>query len=126
MLSESIFQLFSERYPAFLPKVYGPCGRIVVVEYVGPTLSSAIPQSWLERVMLSLKIIQLARTFTRTEDNFALYMYDVIMDNFAVDKQGNVKLIDCEHIFIVDTSSFNNSYGEYSISIVFNTVLYIN
>lgn len=104
-------QIFSRRYPAFLPKVYGPCGRTIVVEYVGPTLSSAISKSWLKRVKLSLKLIQLAHTFTRTEDNFALYMYDVIMDNFAVDKEGNVKLVDCEHIVIVDMSPFNNSYG---------------
>lgn len=108
-------QIFSKTYPEFLPHTYGACGRAVVVEYVGPTLSSALFQSWLERVKLSLKLIQLARSFTRTVDDLALYMYDVTMDNFAIDDHGNVKLIDCEHVLIVDMSNFNNTYGEYDI-----------
>ena len=106
------FQIFSKRYPNFLPTVYGACGRVIVVEYVGASLSTTFNWSWQKRVRLSIKMIQLARAFTRTDDNMALYMHDVSVDNFAVDKYDNVKLIDCEHVLIVDMSAFNHSYGK--------------
>jgi hypothetical protein len=111
-----LFQVFSERYSNFLPALYGACGRVIVVEYVGPSLSSALDRPWQERVKLSIKLIQLARTFTRTEDKMALYMYDVVMSNFAVDKHGNVKLIDCEHVLIADMSAINHTYGKFTCS----------
>ena len=76
-------------------------------------MSAALSFSWLERVKLSLKIIQMVREFTRTVDSLAIYLYDVVMSNFAIDNQGNVKLIDCEHILIVEMSNFTSTYGEY-------------
>ena len=106
-----MFQVFSKRYPKFLPAVYGACGRVVVVEYVGPTLWSVLHRPWKERVKLSIHLIHLALAFTKTQDNMALYMYDVVMNNFAVDKHGLVKLIDCEHVLIADASTFNRTYG---------------
>ena len=95
--------------------MYGACGRVIVVEYVEASLPSVLGRSWQERVKISIKLIHLARTFTRTEDDMALYMYDVVMNNFAVDKRGNVKLIDCEHVLIVDMSAFNHTYGKFAI-----------
>lgn len=105
-------QVFSKRYPDYLPAVYGACGRLVVVEYVGPSLSIALAWSLRERVKVSIKLIQMARQFTRTEDHIALYLSDVVMSNFAVDKAGNVKLIDCENVLMVDMREFSHTYGE--------------
>ena len=106
-----IFQVFSKRFANFLPAVYGACGRVIVVEYVGPSLWSVLDRPWQERVRIAIRLIEMARTFTRTDDNMAFYIHDAVMDNFAVDKHGNVKLIDCEHVLIVDMSAFNHSYG---------------
>lgn len=89
-----------------------------MVEYVGPTLWSALDRPWEERVKISINLIQLARTFTKTQDNMALYMYDVVMNNFAVDKHGLVKLIDCEHVLIADTSAFSQTYGMFVLTLV--------
>ena len=75
-----------------VPKYYGSCGRLAVVEDAGYPLSSALDESFTKRARLSLQILQLAQKFTRNELNLSLYLTDWALDNFAVDSTGKFNL----------------------------------
>ena len=84
------------------PKFYGTCGRVIVVEDAGPTLDAYLDKSWGTRVHLALSVLQLARQLTLNTDGWALYLTDPSMENFAVDKDLDVKVVDLEHVIVVD------------------------
>ena len=71
-----------------VPKYYGSCGRLAVVEDCGYPLSSALQESFTKRARLSLQILRLAQRFTHNDLNLSLYLTDWSMDNFAVDSTG--------------------------------------
>ena len=71
-----------------VPKYYGSCGRLAVVEDAGYPLSSALEQTFTKRARLALQVLRLAKTFTRDDPNISLYLTDWSMDNFAIDTTG--------------------------------------
>lgn len=78
------------------------CGRVIIEDYVGPTLSQLRHIPWLERADFARQLLELAQEFSYSE--FRLYLTDVSLDNFAVDAEGRVKVIDAENIVMVDSS----------------------
>ncbi len=46
--------------------------------------------------------MKIAEKFTYNEQEFGLYMTDVSFDNFAVDEDGKVFVVDVENIIVVD------------------------
>ena len=46
--------------------------------------------------------MQIAEKFTYNEQEFGLYMTDVSFDNFAVNEEGKVFIVDAENIIVVD------------------------
>ena len=81
------------------------CGRVIVEDYVGPTLSHLSHVPWLERADYARQLLEMAQEFSSAE--FRLYLTDVSLDNFAVDKKGKVKIVDAENIVLVDPSVRN-------------------
>lgn len=75
-----------ENWP--VPKFYGCCGRLVVVEDIGQPLSTAVDDSFSKRAQMALQVLEMAKQFTRGDSNLALYLTDWSMDNFVVDEIG--------------------------------------
>ena len=46
--------------------------------------------------------MQIAEKFTNNDQKFSLYFTDVCYDNFAVNSDGRVMIIDAENIIVVD------------------------
>lgn len=80
----------------------GRCGRVIIEEYVGPTLTQLSHVPWLERADYARQLLEMAQEFSYSE--FRLYLTDVSLDNFAVDAEGKVRIIDAENIVMVDPS----------------------
>lgn len=90
------------RHTNWFPALRGMCGRVIVEDYVGPTLSQLSHVSWLERADYARQLLEMAQEFSNAE--FRLYLTDVSLDNFAVNTKGKVKIIDAENIVLVDPS----------------------
>ncbi|KAG0714535.1 Deleted in autism protein 1 [Chionoecetes opilio] len=86
----------------WFPALRGMCGRVIVEDYVGPTLSQLSHVSWLQRADYARQLLEMAQEFSSSE--FRLYLTDVSLDNFAVDSEGRVKVIDAENIVLLDPS----------------------
>ena len=71
-----------------VPKYYGSCGRLAVVEHAGYPLSSALEEPFTKRARLALQVLKLAQKFTKEDPSVSVYLTDWSMDNFAVDKTG--------------------------------------
>ncbi|XP_038049996.1 divergent protein kinase domain 2A-like [Patiria miniata] len=97
-----IYTIFphSEGWP--FPQYYGACGRLIVEEYVGKTLGSYFHSDWSTRLDLAYQVMKIAEQLTNNDLEYALYMTDVSFDNFAVNKDGRVLVIDAENIIVVD------------------------
>ncbi|KAK4319415.1 hypothetical protein Pmani_009650 [Petrolisthes manimaculis] len=87
----------------WFPALIGMCGRAIVEEYIGPTLTQFGEASWLSRADYARQLLEMAQDFTNGE--FRLYLTDVSLDNFAVDSHGKVKIIDAENIVMVDPTT---------------------
>lgn len=85
-------------FPSFL----GSCGRTVVESFEGERLSSFERARWIVRANISLQLLNMADLMTDHPTRFALYMTDVSMDNFVVNKRNEVALVDVENIIVVD------------------------
>ncbi|XP_053635768.1 divergent protein kinase domain 2A isoform X1 [Cherax quadricarinatus] len=86
----------------WFPFLHGMCGRVMVENYVGPTLTQLSQVPWIVRADYAHQLLELAQDFS--EGEFRLYLTDVSLDNFAVDSKGKVKIIDAENIVMVDPS----------------------
>ncbi|GAB6020173.1 hypothetical protein CHUAL_002895 [Chamberlinius hualienensis] len=99
-----------------MPNLYGICGRVIVEEYVGPTLTEFYHSKWIIRLKLAASLIELANELSFHEPTgFAFYLTDVSFDNFAVSQEKNnyrVKLVDGESVVVVDLNSTENKSDE--------------
>nr|XP_027228831.1 deleted in autism protein 1 homolog [Penaeus vannamei] len=104
MLAVNIEPLVIMTYHSnFFPRFIGTCGRVIVEDYVGPTLTEQGDEPWIVRADYARQLLEMAQQFS--SGTFALYLTDVSLDNFAVGDDGSVKVIDAENIVIVDTTS---------------------
>lgn len=92
-----------------VPKYFGACGRLVVEEYIGPTLSNYHLEPWFRRAKIASSLLEAAEMFTYRNPQFGFYLTDVSPDNIAVDKGDNAKFIDMENIIVVDKRTLSNN-----------------
>ncbi|XP_045601998.1 divergent protein kinase domain 2A [Procambarus clarkii] len=90
------------QHQQWFPSLHGMCGRVMVESYVGPTLTQLSQVPWIVRADYAHQLLELAQDFT--DGDVRLYLTDVSLDNFAVDSNGKVKIIDAENIVMVDPS----------------------
>ncbi|CAL1261338.1 unnamed protein product [Larinioides sclopetarius] len=100
------FKAFSQAEGWPFPQYFGSCGRVIVEEYVGKTISYFEDSPWKQRIDIAYQLLLIAQMLTENASGFSLYMTDVNMDNFAVRSDGTVLLVDVESIVIVDRSGF--------------------
>uniref|UniRef100_A0A224XRF3 Protein-kinase domain of fam69 n=1 Tax=Panstrongylus lignarius TaxID=156445 RepID=A0A224XRF3_9HEMI len=84
-----------------VPKYYGSCGRLAVVEDCGKTVTDHYDSPWDVRANISGQILEAAFKFTLGHPNLAFYITDSSPDNIAVSDDGIVKFIDLEHVIVV-------------------------
>ncbi|KAG8305494.1 hypothetical protein J6590_068886 [Homalodisca vitripennis] len=81
----------------------GGCGDFTVSRYCGYTLTWVIPQlDWMTRSSVAVQLLQFAFNATFSHPQFAFYFTDMSPDNFAVSSDGKVRLVDLEHVIVVD------------------------
>lgn len=85
-----------------MPKYFGSCGRIIIEEYVGLPFSDYYDKPWIQRAKIVSSLLNAAYMFTFKNKKFGFYLTDVSADNIAVDYNNVAKLIDLEHIIVVD------------------------
>lgn len=98
-----IFQVFPSEKGWPFPKLYGACGRAIIVEDAGLPLDYFLSYPWVERAKLALAVIKIAKQLSNNPENWGLYMTEIAMDNFAV-SNGMVKLEDVDRILVADLS----------------------
>ena len=110
------FESKFEEYPIYLEqkaftaedgwpfaKYVGACGRFVVEEYVGPSLSDWLPSaSSMDKIDAALQLLLMAELLTVGKSEFAMYWTDWSLFNIAVDQQHRLKIVDTENIIVVD------------------------
>ncbi|XP_033227159.1 divergent protein kinase domain 2A isoform X2 [Belonocnema kinseyi] len=88
-----------------VPKHYGACGRLVIQEFVGPSLSTFSGEPWIRRAAIASTLLDAAYMFTFQDENFAYYLTDISSDNIAIDSKNRAKFIDLENIIVVDKTT---------------------
>lgn len=104
---------YEEGWP--FPKHLGACGRVVVENYVGPSLASYGSAPWRTRATLAYKLTVLAEKLTNNQTPYCLYMTDIMFSNFAISAKDEVILVDVENV-VVATCRQNGSRRSNSIS----------
>ena len=84
------------------PEYYGSCGRLSIFSHGGSSLSRFLSSSWLKRASLALQLLELAFLFSKNSLGIAIYPTDWTAENFSVDSEGVVRLIDLENILVVN------------------------
>jgi len=102
LLIQAFASNWRESWP--FPQYLGACGRFIVETFEGTTLQSALSETWEIRVDVSLQLLRIADHLSQSQLGFAFYLTDVSMDNFAINNDGKVIIIDLENIIIVDQS----------------------
>lgn len=81
----------------------GSCGELTVSKYCGNTLTWVVPSlNWAQRSAIAKQLLLFAFNTTLQHPNFAFYFTDMTPDNFAVSSEGIVRLVDLEHVIVVD------------------------
>ena len=97
-----VFMAFPSEAGWPFPKYHGSCGRVAAFRHAGASLADYYASPWGVRVPLARQLLEIALKFTRNEDGVALYLTDWTADNFAVDGDGRVVLVDGENFVLVD------------------------
>lgn len=91
---------YDENWP--VPEYIGSCGRIALVENSGKTIQSYLNHPWLFRVHIVEELLWMAHNFTFSNPNFGVYLRDVSPDNIVIDSNMKTRIIDLEHVIVVD------------------------
>ena len=95
-------QVFPARDGWPFPVYYGACGRLVVVEDCGTSLETTLAWPWHKRRAVAISLIRAVRALTENKEGYAIYLFDLSLQNFAVGSNGDVRIIDAEHVLAVD------------------------
>lgn len=97
-----------------MSKYLGACGRLVMMEYVGPRLSDYNKEPWIRRAKIASSLLKAANMFTVGHPHFTFYLSEVTQDNVAVDANDTAKFVNLRKMIVVDksitTKSKRNSF----------------
>lgn len=95
-----------------VPKYFGSCGRLIVVEHCGKDLAEFLYAPLPVRMNLTLQVLDLATNFTFGHKDYAFYFTDISPINLVVDQKHRVRLVDLEHVIISNKKSSKGSSGK--------------
>jgi hypothetical protein len=100
------------QFQRLAPRVYGACGRLVVVEHGGQLLSSYLNATFSDRAELGLQLLSLVQVLWHADRRwFALYK-DFEFENIAVSHEKEVFLVDYEDLSIIENTDFDEANDE--------------
>jgi len=73
-----------------------------VFSYAGVSLTAFLASNWIVRAGLAVQLLKMATLFSKNRLNIAIYPTDWTADNFAVDSDGKIRLVDMENIVLVN------------------------
>lgn len=93
-----LLELFPQNLGWPVPKLYGYCGRTVIVENCGIPLNDVENFEWHKRAYLAIQLLEAAEKFTLNHPSFRLYLTDISPDNIVVNPVDlKVSFIDLEN-----------------------------
>ncbi|XP_018574247.1 deleted in autism protein 1 homolog isoform X2 [Anoplophora glabripennis] len=95
-----LLEIFSSQHGWCVPKLYGYCGRLVVVQNAGQPLSEIESFNWFDRSYVAYQILQSVNNFTKNHDIFRIYLTDISPDNIAVNQDLQITFIDLENAIL--------------------------
>lgn len=99
------FQLFPSISGWPFPHYYGACGRIVAVGDAGVKLRSALHWPWGQRVHVAISLMRAVSKLTENSERYIIHLLDLSFDNFAIDTDGTVTVVDAENVLVTDLDS---------------------
>lgn len=106
-----LLELFSQENNWPVPKLFGYCGRSIVVENCGIPLNEISSFSWYDRAYVALQLLNAAEKFTFDHDTFRMYLLDISPDNIVVNPLNlRVAFVDLEHVLLQKKSISNISH----------------
>lgn len=101
-----LLELFSQNVGWPVPKLYGYCGRSVIVENCGIPLTDIENFDWPKRAYVALQLLEAAERFTLNHSSFRLYLTDISPDNIVVNPVDlKVCFVDLENAVLQKKSS---------------------
>ena len=93
-----ILEIFNKEENWPVPKLYGYCGRSILVEDCGVPLNRVADFSWEDRAYIAYQLLKAAHNFSISHKKFRLYLTDVSPDNIAVNPRTlQIAFVDLEH-----------------------------
>ncbi|KAJ8975998.1 hypothetical protein NQ317_006295 [Molorchus minor] len=100
-----LLEMFTSTANWHVPKFYGFCGRLSVMENCGSPLNSLDNCKWFDRAYVALQLLQAANNFTENHKDFRLYLTDISPDNIAVNENFKISFIDLEDAILIKKAS---------------------
>ncbi|KAI8496315.1 hypothetical protein Bbelb_261560 [Branchiostoma belcheri] len=91
----------SERNWPF-PQYLGACGRVIFVENGGKLLDASLGSPWKVKANLALQLLDMIDAFRNGDPDWIVMFLDFRFENFAVDRNGRLNLIDFDEVVLVD------------------------
>lgn len=85
-------------FPAYI----GACGRFIMVENCGQPLKNFYDEPITKRADLAYQVLKIAEILTENPDGCAIYWTELKVNDFVVDKYGQVKFVDLKNTIVVD------------------------
>lgn len=80
------------------------------MEYCGKTLDNYYHHPWQLRIHIAGELLQMAHIFTFKNPKIGVYLRDLSYDNVALDSELRVRVIDLEHVILVDKNAASGNF----------------
>ncbi|XP_047500447.1 uncharacterized protein LOC125046650 [Penaeus chinensis] len=94
------------------PRLVGVCGRLAVLEEEMTPLSSMLDEPFNVRASLAAQILTMIDDFMEDHPEWYLFYASWSIEKLAVNKEGEVVLIDLANMAIIDKSLFRDDYED--------------
>ena len=98
-----LFEFQAMQDTHYFPNIIGTCGRLDFEEFVGPTLREIKNEPWIFRASIARQLIEMVQRFSTSK--YRVYLTDVTADNFAIDENKRIKIVDAEDLVMVDSTN---------------------
>ncbi|CAG9813979.1 unnamed protein product [Phaedon cochleariae] len=114
-----LLKIFSAGEDFPVPKLFGFCGRLAIMENCGQPLTTIENHSWIDRCYVAYQILQAAKDFTGNHERFRLYLTDISPDNIVVNDELKVAFVDLEHAVVkmMEADGFGTSRVHHTVHV---------
>ncbi|KAL1497575.1 hypothetical protein ABEB36_008511 [Hypothenemus hampei] len=95
-----LLEIFQKHFNWPVPKLYGFCGSVVVIEDCGVPLNDIRNYNWHDRAFVALQLLDAAEKFTSAHSIYRLYLTDISPDNIVINRQKLITFVDLDHAIL--------------------------